>query len=49
MDERMIRRLIETAAAQRKYSYAPYSGYRVGAALLARNEHKIVKERGVCE
>ena len=37
MDERMIRRLIETAAAQRKFSYEPYSGYRVGAALLAKN------------
>ena len=37
MDEKLIRELIETAAAQRQYSYAPYSEYRVGAALLARD------------
>ncbi|MDO5132484.1 MAG: cytidine deaminase [Eubacteriales bacterium] len=37
MEEKMIRELIETAAAQRQYSYAPYSRYRVGAALLANN------------
>lgn len=35
MDEKLIRQLIETAAAQRSYSYSPYSNYRVGAALLA--------------
>lgn len=37
MDEKLIRELIGTAAAQRQYSYAPYSEYRVGAALLARD------------
>ena len=37
MDEKLIRELIETAAAQRRYSYAPYSEYRVGAALLAED------------
>ncbi len=37
MDEKMIRKLIETAAAQRQYSYAPYSEYRVGAALLTKD------------
>lgn len=34
-DKKLVRELIEIAAAQRQYSYAPYSGYRVGAALLA--------------
>ncbi|MGN0306522.1 MAG: cytidine deaminase [Lachnospiraceae bacterium] len=33
----VIEKLIETALAQRFFSYAPYSGFRVGAALLAKN------------
>ena len=37
MDEKMIRNLIEAAVRQRKRSYSPYSHYRVGAALLARD------------
>jgi cytidine deaminase len=37
MNEKQIRQLIETAIAQLKYSYAPYSNYKVGAALLAEN------------
>ena len=37
MEEKLIHHLIETAAAQRQYSYAPYSRYRVGAALLVRD------------
>lgn len=37
MDKEMIRHLIDTALAQRKYSYTPYSGFKVGAALLAKN------------
>lgn len=38
MTEKMqIRNLIETATEQLKMSYAPYSRFRVGAALLAKN------------
>lgn len=37
MLETEIRKLIQAAVAQLKYSYAPYSGFRVGAALLAQN------------
>ena len=35
--EKQIRELIETAIGMMKFSYAPYSGFRVGAALLAAN------------
>lgn len=37
MKETVIKQLIETAMKQRAFSYAPYSGFRVGAALLAKN------------
>lgn len=36
-DARTKQRLIEMALQARTYSYAPYSGYAVGAALLARS------------
>ena len=35
--ESRIRELIRTALAQLAYSYAPYSHYHVGAALLAKD------------
>lgn len=37
LGENQIQELIDTALAQRKFSYAPYSDFRVGAALLAHN------------
>lgn len=37
MSETEIRGLIETAAEQLKFSYAPYSGFKVGAALLTKS------------
>ena len=33
----IIEELIEAALAQRAFSYVPYSGFKVGAALLAKN------------
>lgn len=37
MDKNQIEKLIEAAVAQLKFSYTPYSGFKVGAALLARD------------
>ena len=38
MDKKTIEKLIDTALAQLDFSYAPYSGFNVGAALLAKNQ-----------
>ena len=37
MEEAVIRKLIKKAVRQLSYSYAPYSHFKVGAALLAEN------------
>lgn len=37
MEKEKISALIEAAMAQLPYSYAPYSDFKVGAALLAKN------------
>ena len=37
MEKAMVERLIGTAIRQLDFSYAPYSGFKVGAALLAKN------------
>ena len=37
MEQTMIDKLIETAIEQLKFSYTPYSNFKVGAALLAKN------------
>ncbi len=37
MDEKLIKQLINTAIKQLDFSYAPYSGFKVGAALLSKN------------
>lgn len=34
MDKKLIEKMIEAAIEQRAFSYAPYSGFKVGAALL---------------
>ena len=37
MEKELIGRLIDTAISQLEYSYAPYSNFKVGAALLGKN------------
>ncbi|MCI8956019.1 MAG: cytidine deaminase [Eubacterium sp.] len=37
MDKKQIQQLIEKATEQIQYCYAPYSGFRVGAALLTKD------------
>lgn len=37
MEKAMSNKLIDTAIEQLKFSYTPYSGFKVGAALLAKN------------
>ena len=37
LDQKLIEELIETAIEMTKMSYSPYSNYKVGAALLAKN------------
>lgn len=34
MDKKLVEEMIELATKQLEYSYAPYSGFKVGAALL---------------
>ncbi len=37
MDKNQIEKMIETAIEQLRFSYTPYSGFKVGAALLAKD------------
>ena len=37
MEQVMVEKLIDTASEQLKFSYTPYSNFKVGAALLAKN------------
>ena len=37
MEKAMVERLIGIAIRQLDFSYAPYSGFKVGAALLTKN------------
>ena len=37
MEQIMVEKLIDTAIEQLKFSYIPYSNFKVGAALLAKN------------
>ena len=37
MNEQLVKELVKKAMDMTKLSYAPYSGYHVGAALLAGN------------
>ena len=38
MDKKQIEEMIDLAVRQLDYSYAPYSNFHVGAALLAKTE-----------
>ena len=38
MEKAMIEKLIDTAIKQLDFSYTPYSGFKVGAALLTKRE-----------
>ena len=37
MEQVMVEKLIDTAIEQLQFSYTPYSNFKVGAALLAKN------------
>ena len=37
MEKAMIEKLIDTAIRQLDFSYSPYSGFKVGAALLTKD------------
>lgn len=37
MEQVMVEKLIDTAIEQLKFSYTPYSNFKVGVALLAKN------------
>lgn len=37
MEQVMVEKLIDTAIEQRKFSYTPYSNFKVGAALLTKS------------
>ena len=37
LEKSMISKLIETAMEQLKFSYTPYSNFKVGASLLTKN------------
>ena len=39
LEKSMISKLIETAMEQLKFSYTPYSNFKVGASLLTKNGH----------
>ena len=43
MEKALIEKLIDTAIGQLDYSYAPYSHFRVGAALRSE-ERRVGKE-----
>lgn len=37
MDRKLVQEMIDLAIEQLKYSYTPYSGFKVGAALLTKD------------
>ena len=37
MDKKLAQEMIDLAIEQLKYSYTPYSGFKVGAALMTKS------------
>ena len=43
LEKSMISKLIETAMEQLKFSYTPYSNFKVGASLLTKKTDRFIQ------
>ena len=44
MEQVMVEKLIDTAIEQLKFSYTPYSNFKVGAALLNERAERSIQD-----